>query len=150
MTAAAIRILNMSLFSFNPTVFASLGAITGGAFVYGLSKLKSKLFDEMDMEDEGQYTSPGRSLKLDAPKVGTFSGDPAHWPKWKASTIVKFVATGYERVLTSRQYALKNKSKNKIIYAILSNATIDGHAHHRIKKHEATQDGNTAWKDLME
>ena len=60
------------------------------------------------------------------------------------------VATGYERVLTSRKYALKTKLKNKIVYAILSNATIDGHAHYGIKKHEATQDGNTAWKDLME
>ena len=152
MTAAAIRVLSMSLFSFTPAVFASLGAITGCAFMYGASHLKWKSLGDEDMEEEEDehVSTAGRSLKLSAPEVGNFSGDPVDWPKWKASTIVTFVATGYEKVLTSRKYALKNKSKNKIVYAILSNATIDGHSHHRIKNHEGTQDGNTAWKDLLE
>jgi len=106
--------------------------------MYGASHLKWKSLGDEDMEEEEDehVSTAGRSLKLSAPKVGNFSGDPAHWPKWKASTIVTFVATGYEKVLTSRKYALKNKSKNKIVYAILSNATIDGHSHHRIKNHE--------------
>ena len=150
MTAAAIRVLSMSLFSFTPAVFVSLGAVTGGAVVYGISKLTSRWSDDMDMEDGRQYSAAGRSLKLTAPEVGSFSGEPVYWPKLKASMIVTFVATGYEKVLTSRTYAFKNTSKNKIVYAILSNATIDGHAHHRIKNHEATQDGHTAWKDLLE
>ena len=118
-------ILNQSLFLFDSSVFMMLGAIAGGAAFYARNQIK----EEQDKEE----TAPGRSLKLQAPSVAKFAGDPINWPKWKASTTVTFVATGYEKILSSRTSANANKAKNKIVYAILSNATVEGYAHHVIK-----------------
>jgi len=108
-------LLNQSLFSFDSSVFMMLGAIAGGAAFYARHQPK-----------EGQEeTATGRSLKLQAPSVSKYAGDPINWPKWKASTTVTFIATGYEKILSSCTNANANKAKNKIVHAILSNATVE-------------------------
>jgi len=138
-------LLNPSLFSFDASVFVMLGAIAGGAAFY----VRTQLQEAKDNEEE-ETDVPGRSLKLQAPLVTKFSGGASTWPKWKASTTVTFIATGYEKILSSRSHAIGHKSKNKIVYAILSNATVEGIAHHVVKNHEDTQDGYKAWKALIE
>jgi len=122
-----------------------LGVIAGGAAFYASTKLQ-----EAKDNEEGETDVPGRSLKLQAPSVTTFSGDASAWPKWKASTTVTFIATGYEKILSSRSHAIGNKAKNKIVYAILSNPTVEGFTHHVVKNHEYTQDGYKAWKELIQ
>ena len=109
--------LNQSLFCFHASLFMMLGAIAGGIAFYASNKPKE---DKEKIETD----VPGRSLKLQAPSVSKFAGDPNNWPKWKVSTNVTFIATGYEKILSSCSHATKNIAKNKIVYAILSNATV--------------------------
>jgi len=77
-------LLNQSLFCFDASVFMMIGAIAGGAAFYASNKPKEE-------KDETETNVPGRSLKLQAPTVAKFAGDPSNWPKWKASTTVTFI-----------------------------------------------------------
>ena len=88
------------------------------------------------------------SLKLEAQKVKDFSGDFGEWPKWKSRTKCAFAGSGYEKILSDPEYAVKHQQKNKIVFSQLSAATVDGNAHHLVKQHEEENDGWAAWQSL--
>ena len=90
------------------------------------------------------------NLKLEAQKVKEFSGDFNEWQKWKSRTECAFDGSGYEQILADKDYAIKHKKMNKIVYSQLSAATVDGNAHHLVKAHEDIKDGHAAWESLCE
>jgi hypothetical protein len=90
------------------------------------------------------------SLKLEAQRIKEFSGSYEEWPKWKSRTICAFDGSGYERILSDRQYATTHLRMNKIVFSQLAVATVDGTAHHLIKEHEENKDGHAAWMALAQ
>ena len=89
------------------------------------------------------------SLKLEAQKISSFNGDLNQWPKWKSRTQCAFDGSGFEKVLSDGTYAERHPHMNKVVFSQLSVATVDGNAHHLIKKHEENRDGHRAWKELI-
>jgi hypothetical protein len=90
------------------------------------------------------------SLKLEAQKISEFNGDFEQWPKWKSRTECAFNGSGYNKVLTSMEFAKANPKMNTIVYSQLTVATVDGNAHHLVKQHEDERDGHKAWSSLLE
>jgi hypothetical protein len=90
------------------------------------------------------------SLKLEAQQIKEFGGSYDEWQKWKSRTICAFDGSGYERVLSERDYATRNPKMNKVVFSQLSVSTVDGTAHHLIKVHEGLKDGHAAWIALCE
>ena len=90
------------------------------------------------------------SLKLEAQKVTSFSGNFADWARWKSRTQCAFDGSGYEKVLTDQQYALANPRLNKVVYSQLSVATVDGNAFHLVKRHKESKNGHQAWVSLVQ
>ena len=91
---------------------------------------------------KGDYTTSRFSesnLKLEAQKVKEFSGDFNEWQKWKSRTECAFDGSGYEQILADKDYAIKHKKMNKIVYSQLSVATVEGNAHHLVKAHETSR-----------
>ena len=81
--------------------------------------------------------------------MAPFNGSTAAWPRWKSRTQCAFDGSGYEDILTDREYAKRNPKRNKVVYSQLAVATVDGTAYHLIEKYQMTKDGNSAWKDLV-
>jgi hypothetical protein len=90
------------------------------------------------------------SLKLEAQKVKEFTGHFDSWQKWKARTECAFDGSGYALILTDSEYSESNMQMNRVVFAQLFVATVDGTAHHLVKQHEKEKDGNAAWKALCE
>jgi hypothetical protein len=90
------------------------------------------------------------SLKLEAQRIKEFGGSYDEWQKWKSRTICAFDGSGYERILSERDYATRNQKMNKAVFSQLSVSTVDGTAHHLIKVHEGLKDGHAAWIALCE
>ena len=101
----------------------------------------------------GTYATQSRSqetnLKLEAQKVNKFTGAFEVWSKWKSRTECAFDGSGYELVLTDREFADENPRMNRVVYSQLAAATIDGISHHLIKQHEVNKDGHAAWNALI-
>jgi hypothetical protein len=100
-----------------------------------------------------QEQRPARSqgsLKLEAQKVKEFTGHFDSWQKWKARTECAFDGSGYSLILTDSEYSERHMQMNRVVFAQLYVATVDGTAHHLVKKHEGQKDGNAAWKSLCE
>ena len=76
------------------------------------------------------------NLKLEAQKVKEFSGVFNEWQKWKSRTECAFDGSGYEQILADKDYAIKHKKMNKIVYSQLSVATVEGNAHDLVMAHE--------------
>jgi hypothetical protein len=90
------------------------------------------------------------SLKLEAQKIKEFTGHFDIWQKWKSCTKCAFDGSGYEKVLLDWLHAETNTQMNRVVYAQLYVATVDGTAHHLIKQHDVNKDGNATWKLLCE
>jgi hypothetical protein len=90
------------------------------------------------------------SLKLEAQRVKEFTGHFDGWQKWKSRTECAFDGSGYEKVLSNRPYAEINTQMNRVVYAQLYVATVEGTAHHLVKQHETLKDGHAAWNSLCE
>ena len=87
-------------------------------------------------------------LKLEAQQVKEFDGNLVMWQKWKSKTECAFDGSGYEKNLSSLPYAESNKKRNNIVYSQFSAATVDGTAHHLVKKLSESKDGYAAWQAL--
>ena len=90
------------------------------------------------------------SLKLEAQKITSFSGNFADWARWKSQTQCAFDGSGYKKLLNNQQYALANPRLNKVVYSQLSGATVDGNAFHLVKRHEESKNGYQAWVSLVQ
>ena len=119
---------------------AVVSAVTGGSIAFWIMVNKDK---------EKPTAKPGVSLKLEAQKISAFSGDYGDWARWKSRTECAFDGSGYEKVLSDEEYAVDNPRLNKIVYSQLSVATVDGNAHHLVKKHERTKNGHECWQSLL-
>ena len=84
-------------------------------------------------------------LKLEAQKINEFTGSSSDWPKWRNRTECALDGSGYEDVLEDCAYASKNQEYNRVVYGQLSVATVDGTAHHLVKRYSKTKDGHAAW-----
>jgi hypothetical protein len=90
------------------------------------------------------------ALKLEAQKISDFNGDFDAWTKWRSRTECAFNGSGYDRILTDKNYSATNPKMNAIVYSQLAVATVDGNAHHLIKQHDKNKDGYEAWNALVE
>ena len=98
------------------------------------------------------FQAPGgeSSLRLESQKITEFSGDMDEWTRWKSRTICALTGSGYEKVLDNPLYAQRHPAKNKIVYAQLHAATVDGTASHVASAHRETNNGYAAWNDLVQ
>jgi hypothetical protein len=99
---------------------------------------------------EERSTRSQGSLKLEAQKVKEFTGHFDAWQKWKARTECAFDGSGYSSILTDSTYSERHMQMNRVVFAQLYVATVDGTAHHLVKQYEGTKDGNAAWVSLCE
>ena len=90
-----------------------------------------------------------KKFKLKAPDITNFDGDDANWRKWKTNTKVVFIASGYASILTDQSYASSHPAENRIVYAKLSSATVEGTAHHVVAQFITQQDGYGSWTALL-
>ena len=120
-------------------VSAIVSAVTGGTVAWLLSRKNQR----------EPITRPGVGLKLEAQNISAFTGDYGDWSKWKSRTECAFDGSGYEKVLNKEAYAVANPRLNKVVYSQLSVATVDGNAHHLVKKHKKTKDGYACWQSLV-
>ena len=67
---------------------------------------------------------------------------------WKSRTECAFNGSGYEQILSSKEYAESHQMKNQIVYSQLAVALVDGTAYHIVKKHDEKKHGHLAWKSL--
>ena len=107
-------------------------------------------FDYRKNRKPDQNEDSRSKLKLEAQKINEFSGSSSEWPKWRNRTECALDGSGYEDVLENRAYASKNQEYNRVVYGQLSVATVDGTAHHLVKKYSKTKDGHAAWKALVD
>jgi hypothetical protein len=89
-------------------------------------------------------------LKLEAQKIKEFTGNFDMWQKWKSRTECAFDGSGYVKVLLDHIYAKNNTQMNRVVYAQLYVAMVDGMAHHLRKQHDVNKDDNAAWKSLCD
>ena len=87
-------------------------------------------------------------LRLKAPDIDLFSGEPLTWCLWKSATQSTLFASGFESVLQTASAALADRPKNKIVYTLLEHATMKGYASHIVNTHRHTKDGYHVWTDL--
>jgi hypothetical protein len=92
----------------------------------------------------------GMNLKLEAQKIKEFSGHFDGWQKWKSPKECAFDGSGYEKILSDNEFASLNEQMNRVVYAQLYVATLEGTAHHLVKQHKSTKDGNASWKSLCD
>jgi hypothetical protein len=89
-------------------------------------------------------------LKLESQRIVDFSGKVEDWQKWKNCTQCTFDGSGYERVLSDREYADRMRNQNRVVFSQLSVATPGGTAYHFVKQHDKNKDGHAAWHSLIE
>ena len=90
------------------------------------------------------------ALKLASQKIVEFSGKIDEWQRWKNRTKCAFIGSGYESILLNPFEAAGQPSANAIVYSQLAVATSGGTAYHLVKAFEWEQDGNAAWRNLLE
>ena len=89
-------------------------------------------------------------VKIESQKVVDFNGKVELWNKWKERTLCTFSTCGYDKVLEDYEHALKHPNTNKLIFALLSNATVEGHPHHLVNDFKQEKDGYLAWHALCD
>lgn len=90
------------------------------------------------------------NLKLEAAKITEFLGRIEEFQAWKIRTECAFDGSGFERILSDKNFAATNPRMNRIVFSQLSVATANGDAFHLVLKHNGTKDGNGAWQELLE
>ena len=95
---------------------------------------------------------PGDStnLKLEAQKIKDFSGNHEEWARWKSRTECAFNGSGYEKILSDKEYSTTHERMNLVVYSQLAASTVDGVAYHLVQKYEPSKDGHAAWQSLCE
>eukprot|EP00957_Ditylum_brightwellii_P202123 15328702-Ditylum_brightwellii.AAC.1 len=58
--------------------------------------------------------------------------------------------SGYERILSNRDYTDRMRNQNREIFSQLSVATSGGTAYHLVKQHDENKDRYAAWHLLIE
>ena len=69
-----------------------------------------------------------------------FKGNSTTWQKWKSKTNFLFDGSIYNKILSSQAHVESNKKRNKFVYSQLSAATVNGTAHHFVKKFAESKD----------
>ena len=68
---------------------------------------------------------------------------------WRKRTECALNGRGYERILSDSVFSAKNKRKISIVHSQLSISTINGSAHHLVRKFETEKDGYSASQDMV-
>eukprot|EP00957_Ditylum_brightwellii_P035991 2726652-Ditylum_brightwellii.AAC.1 len=98
----------------------------------------------------GRLTVTGSGLKLESQKIVKFSGKMEERQKWKNRTECALDGSGYEPILTNREYSLRLYNQNRVVFLQLSVATSEGMAFHLVKQFEDEKDRYAALQALME
>ena len=139
---------NQSVFRFADYVFPILSAM--GATAFYIRNKVGKIGKPTNVQFPTNYDSDrygSTALKLRSPEVKKFSGINNEWPEWKTSTSTTLLATGYGDII-DEGYDGSEPEKNKVVYAMLANATVGGRAHWLVMEHMKDMDGNMAWTQL--
>ena len=140
-----LGVMNPSLFSFGAKAFAlftSAGVASTAAVIYHVAPRIERFLMEPRQKE-------GAGLKVKSPDIKEFSGQNTDWSTWKMSTETTLIATGYHKIINSEEpIGWSLKEKNNIVYALLSNATVNGSANWIVRKCRKDMDGRAAWKKL--
>eukprot|EP00957_Ditylum_brightwellii_P183257 13959209-Ditylum_brightwellii.AAC.1 len=79
-----------------------------------------------------------------------FSGKIDEWQRWKNWTKCAFIGSGYESILLNSFEATVQPSANANVYSQLTVVTSGRSAFYLVKAFEQEQDGNAAWRNLLE
>ena len=74
------------------------------------------------------------SLKLEAQRITSFSGSYNEWIVWKLRAECTFNGSGFDKILSSKDYDESNQKKSQIVYSQLSCVLVDGTAYHIVRK----------------
>ena len=104
---------------------------------------------ETDSEDD-QDKKLSKGWKTNAPDIEHFNGKSTEWSRWKMNTITILYGLGYRKILTRRKHAKKQKVRNRMLFTLLHAALRGGHSDGITFNLSSTQDGNKAWKELVQ
>ena len=139
-------------FRFGEYVFHFLSAAGAAAFYatttrFGLPLFFSRVPGTPMLYDE---SNKGK-LTLKSPTVSKFNGDPKEWTRWKTRTATTFISTGFGCVIDDTIYDQTDPvmvTKAASVYSWLLDACVEGMVHWKVARHQATKDGNAAWRDI--
>ena len=114
-----------------------------------LCQVKEKETKMGNIIGRSEIRSGPSGLKLESQRIVDFNGRVEDWQKWKNRTQCAFDGSGYERILSDREYANRMRNQNRVVFSQLSVATSGGTAYHLVKQHDEDKDGYAAWQSLI-